>query len=516
MIFNFSIRRQIPFFVCLFLLPGLFQACAAESPIHVVEITAPDDDSLSSLLNSDFNVGNRRDRTVTFYVNDEELTALEKLPYPLQVIETQRDATTPEKAIGYTSYEDLGPLLQSYFYRYSELVRVSSLGMTPQYRDIYAIKISTDPDTEVDKPVVKYIAAIHGDEIVGVEMCLYFIKDLLENYRKNPYITDLINKTVIWVVPLMNPDGYVAVSRYSANKDLNRSFPIFGYHYHSTLFDGEDPGDDKVPPENRHIMRWHMNHPANLAANFHGGALVANYPYDNKPGVPSGQPAISPDEDVLKYLAFEYARNNPPMYTDGLYPDGIVNGSVWYSITGGMMDWHYRFLGCPELTLEISVNKRPPANQLPAFWDQNRNAMYAYLSAVHMGIRGVVKDRNTGGAVWAKVLSEDREQPVFTNRAVGNYHRLLLPGTYNLSFESDGYITYHVDDIEVEEGEAIRVDVNLSKGDVNQDGEVDEADIEAVVDVSLGRSDAWDADVDGRGISATDIQAVINRASGIW
>ncbi|NLN92282.1 MAG: hypothetical protein GX130_03100 [Candidatus Hydrogenedens sp.] len=494
----------------LLLLIGSLSACAQESPIHVVEMTAPDEEALSLLLNSEFNVGNRRGNTVTFYVNDEELAALAKQPYPWEIIETQSGASSPEKAIGYTKYEELGPKLQSYASAYSDLVRVISLGQTPQYREIYAVKITTNPDMAMDKAVVKYIAAIHGDETVGVEMCLYFIEDLLQNYGKHPFITNLINDTVIWVVPMMNPDGHAAVSRYSAGKDLNRNFPIFGIHYHSTFFDGENLGDDKVPPENRHIMRWHEREPANLAANFHGGALVANYPYDNDPGVYSPQPAISPDDDVFQYLSLEYSRNNPPMYTDGLYPQGIVNGSVWYSITGGMMDWHYRFLGCPEVTLEISKNKIPPVSTLPLFWDQNRDSMYAYLNVVHMGIRGVVKDRRTGGAVWAKVLVDDREQPVFTNRAVGNYHRMLLPGRYNLSFHSSDHITYHVDDILVEEGGASRVDVTLSRGDVNSDGRVDAADIQAVVDVSLGRSDAYDADVDGRGVSATDIQAVIN------
>mgnify|MGYP000852735290 FL=1 len=499
-------RGPLFMFVCVLAL----SVCASASPFYIVEVTAPDEVALADLLNCGLTIDNRVDRKVTFYVNEEELEQLKKLSYPLHLLETIPDGSSAEKASGYTSYDQIGPLFSSYANQYPNIVQTGTLGQTPQYREIWAIKITLTPEQEADKPVVKYIAAIHGDEIVGVEMCLYFIQDLLENFGKNPFISDLIRKTVIWVVPIMNPDGHAAVSRYSAGKDLNRNFPAYGQHYSTTLFDGEPLGDEKVPVENGCIMRWHVRYPANLCANFHGGALLANYPYDNTPGISSGSPAISPDDDVFRYLALEYSRNNPPMYQSPIFPQGIINGSAWYSITGGMMDWHYRFLGCPELTLEISADKRPPASQLPRFWDENRDAMYAYLSAVHMGIRGLVKDRTTKLPLWAKVMTHDRAQPVFTSRAVGNYHRLLLPGTYNLTYQAPGYITYHADAIAVESSGTTRKDIFLSDGDVNQDGTKDAEDVQAVVNAALGKATSFDADVDGRGLSATDIQAVIN------
>jgi hypothetical protein len=87
---------------------------------------------------------------------------------------------------------------------------------------------------------------------------------------------------------------------------------------------------------------------------------------------------------------------------------------------------------------------------------------------------------------------------------------LLLPGTYNLTYQAPGYITYHADAIAVESGGATRKDIFLSDGDVNQDGTKDAEDVQAVVNAALGKATSFDADVDGRGLSATDIQAVIN------
>jgi len=199
------------------------------------------------------------------------------------------------------------------------------------------------------------------------------------------------------------------------------------------------------------------------------------------------------------------------MYTGGSFPQGIVNGSYWYSITGGMMDWNYRFMGCPEVLVELSYTKKPLPSTLPQYWAENRDSMYAYAETAHIGIRGLTLDRNTDAPVWSKVLLAGNAQPVFSNADFGNYHKLVLAGTYNVSFQAEGYINYYVDNVVVHDGPATRVDVEMSDGDINADGAVNSSDIQLAVDAALGRTIAYNGDVDGRGFSATDIQAVINR-----
>ena len=58
--------------------------------------------------------------------------------------------------------------------------------------------------------------------------------------------------------------------------DLNRNFPDYW-------------SENKVAiqPETQAIMKWVQEQQFVLSANFHGGALVANYPFDNYPnGIP--------------------------------------------------------------------------------------------------------------------------------------------------------------------------------------------------------------------------------------
>ena len=77
---------------------------------------------------------------------------------------------------------------------------------------------------------------------------------------------------------------------------------------------------------------------------------------------------------------------------------GITNGADWYPVAGGMQDFNYLNSSCFEITVEVSCCKFPPASQLEKFWDENKKSLLEYLKAVHMGIKGLVK--NSAGEGW--------------------------------------------------------------------------------------------------------------------
>ena len=45
-------------------------------------------------------------------------------------------------------------------------------------------------------------------------------------------------------------------------------------------------------------MRWILDRPFVLSANFHDGAVVANYPYDDSDG-PAGQESLTPGFQLI-------------------------------------------------------------------------------------------------------------------------------------------------------------------------------------------------------------------------
>ena len=65
------------------------------------------------------------------------------------------------------------------------------------------------------------------------------------------------------------------------------------------------------------------------------------------------------------------------------------------------------------------------------------------------------------------------------------------------------------------EGDATRLDIGLSNGDVNADAIVNAADVQLVINAVLGGAQPKAFDVDGGGVSSTDLQAVVNVALGI-
>ena len=50
-----------------------------------------------------------------------------------------------------------------------------------------------------------------------------------------------------------------------------------------------------------------------------------------------------------------------------------------------MQDYNYIYQGTYELTLELSCCKYPPESELEGLWNQNKEALIAYLQAAHMG-----------------------------------------------------------------------------------------------------------------------------------
>ena len=68
-----------------------------------------------------------------------------------------------------------------------------SIGTTIEGKQIWAVKISDNPNVNENEPAVGFDALTHAREPQSMMTLIYFMYYLLENYGTNPEVTYLVN-----------------------------------------------------------------------------------------------------------------------------------------------------------------------------------------------------------------------------------------------------------------------------------------------------------------------------------
>jgi len=108
----------------------------------------------------------------------------------------------------YYTNQELDTTLHEWAQVYPRIISVTELGRSYEERPIWLLTITnheSGPDTE--KPAVWIDANIHATEIAGTTTALKLVHTLLGEYGKNQEITRLLNTSVYYIVPRLNPDG---------------------------------------------------------------------------------------------------------------------------------------------------------------------------------------------------------------------------------------------------------------------------------------------------------------------
>jgi hypothetical protein len=421
---------------CLILLALLMTGMVLSAfPVHITSWHIADDVKRLNELNITVDYVNVQTQTIIAYVHDAaELSMLISCGFIADQIDASNrmyanyicnetiDATEPQRA--YLSIAEYTTFMQNTAAQYPNLCQLIQFGSSAGNRPLYFLKISDNVTVEENEPEFRYLSSMHGDEVVGYDMCIRLIQMLTSQYSTNSRVADIVNNTEIWICPMFNPDGYVAHSRYNNNgADLNRNYPM--------PIGSQHPDGIAWQPETIALMDHSNAQSINFSVNFHGGALVTNYPWDYTY-------TLTGDNSLYIQASLEYSSHNSPMYNSSEFDNGITNGAAWYIVEGSLQDWVYYNNGDMDLTIEIGETKWPAASSLDTYWSQNQESMLSLLEYVQIGVYGTVTN-TSGDPLAANIHITNTGSDVQTDPEVGDFHRMLLPGNYTLTVSADGY-----------------------------------------------------------------------------
>jgi len=104
--------------------------------------------------------------------------------------------------------DEIQNLIQSWCETYPQLIKSESIGTSHENRSIWLLKITNwNSGGDLEKPALWIDANIHATELTGTTCALYVAYQLLTGYGTDERITNLLDRSVLYIVPRVNPDG---------------------------------------------------------------------------------------------------------------------------------------------------------------------------------------------------------------------------------------------------------------------------------------------------------------------
>jgi hypothetical protein len=258
---------------------------------------------------------------------------------------------------------------------YPKLTELERIGRSLQGRPILALRL-TNERARGDKPAVLYHATTHAREWVSTEVSMRLIEWFLDGYGTDAQATELLDTREIWVIPVVNPDGYQYTfdterlwrknlrdndgdGQITGNDgvDINRNFDShWGYdeegsssQLNDDTYRGTAPSSE---PETRAVQNFVQSHDFAFSVSYHTYGNLILYPWgwqvnteslddevfvalagtDENPAIPDYDPGVAADLYITngEYADWAYEKAGVPSYTVELTPGEDENGSYGF------------------------------------------------------------------------------------------------------------------------------------------------------------------------------------------
>ncbi|WP_343952730.1 M14 family metallopeptidase [Nonomuraea longicatena] len=287
-------------------------------------------------------------------------------------------------------------------------------GTSYQGRQLVGVKISDNVGTDEGEPEVLFTAHQHAREHLTVEMALYLMHLLADNYGTDSRITNIVNSREIWILPDLNPDGGeydIATGSYRSwrkNRQPNAGSSAVGtdmnrnWAYNWGCCNGSSPTPSsetyrgtsaESSPEVRAVANWVRGRVVGgkqqirAHIDWHTYSELILWPYgftynDTAPGL------TQDDRDAHATLGRTMASTNsytPEQSSDLYITDGTINDWMWgvYKIFSFTFEMYPR---------TANPGFYPPDEQIVPQTTRNREAVLRFLETADCVYRTIGKE----------------------------------------------------------------------------------------------------------------------------
>ena len=392
----------------------------------------------------------------------------------------------------YTRYSDALQTLTDLQADFPEICKLDTMGYsTRDSIPMLRVKISDNVDIDEDEPAIFYCGGVHADEVLGAEVVMSFIQNILIRYERGDLdVIRYINELEIFCIPFINPEGHIVVEEgdieWRKNKCDNDNNGFFDFHDgvdnnrnydfgfwiddgpnattpESLTYKGEAPF---TQTENIAMAAFGWKYRPLIALDYHsptyGRPNVAYYPwywYSNE-----GGHGFGPDENLMQSICASFTSLIEAI------PDDSATGSYTARRAlvnkGDFKTYFYGNFGSAAFSVEVSDT----TIQDPALVDTILTAhlpgqYYLLERALGAGITGIIRDSVTLEPIEAEVqvlqhINEDIN-PRLSRPDYGRYRRLLASGSYTLRFIKEDYSTMTIYNVSVTNSGPTTVDMLL-------------------------------------------------------
>lgn len=352
-------------------------------------------------------------RTIDVCASPQERYALQKAGFRWQVliedvqglIDQLRSDIHPQGGLfdRYLTLEEVYSAMRALAEQNPRLVQMLTVGTSVEGRPIYALRITRDPRGERvyrHRPQIVFNACQHAREWITVSVALYIAYALVANYGTDTRVTDWLQRTEVYVIPVVNPDGYVYTWTTNRLWRKNRRYlgtnnwgqPLYGVDLNrnwgfqwggagssgqrsSETYRGNAPFSE---PETYTLSRWLLSLPTLRAhIDIHSYSQLILWPWGFTDTLPYHQ------------STFERVGLRMQLLIRGVHGMDYVAGPIYttiYPASGNMCDWVYGVRGALSFAFELRDTGQygfllPPEQILP----NSEEIFPAILSLIEWG-----------------------------------------------------------------------------------------------------------------------------------